>query len=191
MWLNLVSTVWRCCTNKTYNESLKFKVWSLKFLNGSNFLPSAFHFKLSALNFKLTFDGSPWYGTAVMPMLESIGPEVAIKQLKGRSILRLARHMLAWRTYVLYKLQGDDGFDIEMGSEADWPTDDAMNWSAVLEALNTNQTQLLEVLKTFPETKLVERVPGRQYTFRFMLEGMVQHDVYHLGQIALLKNLVG
>ncbi len=126
-----------------------------------------------------------------MPMLESIRPEDAVKQLKGRSILRLARHMLAWRTYVLHKLQGDDDFDIDMNSEADWPTDDAMAWPDVLEAFRNNQNQLLDALKSFPETHLDAHVPGRNYTFRFMLEGMGQHDVYHLGQIALLKNLVG
>lgn len=137
-----------------------------------------------------TFSGRPWYGNALMTTLEDIAPEKATKLLEGRSILRLARHMLAWRTFVLHKLQGDEAYDIKIGSEQDWPSGDRPGWPETLQALRDNQAQLLEMLRQFPEEKLLERVPKREYRYAAMLEGLVQHDVYHLGQISLLKKLV-
>jgi uncharacterized damage-inducible protein DinB len=137
-----------------------------------------------------TFGGRPWYGNPLMETLENISPETATTLLEDRSILRLARHMLAWRTFVLHKLQGGEVYDIELGSEQDWPSDDRLSWPETLQALRDNQTQLLETLRRFPEEKLLERVPKREYRYAAMLEGLVQHDVYHLGQISLLKKLV-
>jgi hypothetical protein len=38
-----------------------------------------------------------------------------------------------------------------------------------------------------PDSRLTERVPGKDYDIYFMLHGAVQHALYHAGQIALLK----
>ena len=38
---------------------------------------------------------------------------------------------------------------------------------------------------------LSEIVPNRKYNFRFLLNGLVQHNIYHLGQVAYLKKLLG
>jgi hypothetical protein len=41
-----------------------------------------------------------------------------------------------------------------------------------------------------PDSRLAERVPGKEpdyYTLYYMLHGIVQHELYHAGQIALLK----
>jgi len=43
-----------------------------------------------------------------------------------------------------------------------------------------------------PDSRLYEVVPGKtgkHYTFYYMLHGVVQHELYHAGQIALLKKL--
>jgi len=32
---------------------------------------------------------------------------------------------------------------------------------------------------------------NREYNYRFLLNGLMQHNIYHLGQIAFLKNLLG
>jgi hypothetical protein len=46
---------------------------------------------------------------------------------------------------------------------------------------------LLETVATLPESRLHDRVPGKDYHLLFMLLGTVQHAAYHGGQIALLK----
>lgn len=132
------------------------------------------------------FDGMPWYGLSTEESLENISAEAAVRRHGDRSVIRLIRHMLAWRTYVLRKLQGDADYEVDIDSDADWPDDDAVSWEAVLQALRENQAALLVALEQFPEEKLLEQVPGRDYRFAFMVEGLVQHEVYHLGQVNLL-----
>jgi hypothetical protein len=39
------------------------------------------------------------------------------------------------------------------------------------------------------ESRLRERVPGKKYDFYFMLHGVAQHELYHAGQIAILKKI--
>jgi hypothetical protein len=42
----------------------------------------------------------------------------------------------------------------------------------------------------FPDSRLAEQVPGKTenyYNFYYMFSGIVQHELYHAGQIALLK----
>lgn len=135
------------------------------------------------------FDGSPWYGESLMASLQQIPETTAVRKREGRSILRLLRHMLAWRNYVLQKLLGNDDFEIEFRGPADWPDDENMNWPEAMAALQENQTALLDALEQFPESKLPETVPGRAYSYAFMAEGLTQHDIYHLGQINLLAKL--
>jgi hypothetical protein len=46
---------------------------------------------------------------------------------------------------------------------------------------------LVKTVAALPESRLRERVPGKRYDFYFMLHGVAQHELYHAGQIAILK----
>jgi hypothetical protein len=46
---------------------------------------------------------------------------------------------------------------------------------------------LLKTVEALPDQRLTEQVPGKTYNIRFMLEGVAQHELYHAGQIAILK----
>ena len=43
------------------------------------------------------------------------------------------------------------------------------------------------MIAALPEPRLRDQVPGKDYDFYFMLHGVVQHELYHAGQIAILK----
>jgi hypothetical protein len=47
--------------------------------------------------------------------------------------------------------------------------------------------ELTTAVSVFPESRLTETIPGKDYAFTNMLLGVVQHELYHAGQIALLK----
>jgi hypothetical protein len=49
---------------------------------------------------------------------------------------------------------------------------------------------LVKTVKGLSESRLRERVPGKKYDFYFMLHGVAQHELYHAGQIAILKKAV-
>jgi hypothetical protein len=52
-------------------------------------------------------------------------------------------------------------------------------------------TGIVEQLKTKDDSFLKEIVDYRDYNFRFLLNGLIQHNIYHIGQIAYIKKLLG
>jgi hypothetical protein len=62
-------------------------------------------------------------------------------------------------------------------------------WDAAIDGLHASQNALVEAIKNFPEERLGELVPNatHKYTFYTLIHGVIHHDIYHLGQIALLK----
>ena len=107
-------------------------------------------------------------------------------------MVELVKHVTAWRIFALEKLRGNTGYDIAT-PEQDWPptgTITETRWQQILSELSASQRQLLETLSLVDDEKLLETVPGREYDFYFLLHGVIQHDLYHLGQMALLKKIL-
>jgi hypothetical protein len=46
---------------------------------------------------------------------------------------------------------------------------------------------LVKTVGPLPDSRLGDRVPGKRYDFYHMLHGVAQHELYHAGQIAILK----
>lgn len=143
-----------------------------------------------------SFSGQPWYGDSVMKKLNRISPEIAFRKPDPRlhSIWQLVSHMIAWREFAIKNTSNVQPFDIEINGSVDWPAipedDRARHWEETLTKLNNTQMQLLEILENLPDDLLSEKVPGRNYPFGFLLNGVCQHDIYHLGQIALVHKLL-
>ena len=77
-----------------------------------------------------------------------------------------------------------------VGTVQDWPpvteqTPDA--WKAALSRLFQAKDEIAAAIEKFSDARLSEIVPGRKYDFYFLFHGIVQHSLYHAGQIALLK----
>lgn len=53
--------------------------------------------------------------------------------------------------------------------------------------LQNSQTALIAALEPFTDDRLEETVPGKKFNWYVMLHGLVHHDIYHSGQISLLK----
>lgn len=64
-------------------------------------------------------------------------------------------------------------------------------WEETVAHLRESQQALLEAVRIFPEERFGELVPSKtqKYTYYTLLHGIIQHDIYHLGQIAILKKL--
>lgn len=138
------------------------------------------------------YQGTPWYGNAIQPSLKKINSERAkTTVLPGaKNMAELLRHMVAWRQFLIEHLQGNNTFDIELNSEIDWPSVDNLIWEELVEELEVSQTTILHLLSQQTDSWLKEMVGNRTYNNRFLVEGVIQHDIYHLGQINLLNNLV-
>ena len=133
-----------------------------------------------------TFDQHPWYGPSMVATLANIKPETIHHRYGStQSIIELVLHMTSWRVFATKRLEGDDTF--EVSPEMNFPAKGT--WEETLAALRQSQQALVEAAKKFPEDRLGELVPSKKqrYTYYTLLHGIVQHDVYHLGQIAFVK----
>ena len=76
------------------------------------------------------------------------------------------------------------------GTEADWPqiTDGSVSaWKATTDTLFGDVERLAHAIEAQTDDRLRDAVPGRSYDFYYLFHGIVQHSLYHAGQIALLK----
>lgn len=136
--------------------------------------------------------GEAWHGPALRQLLEGIGAEQAAAKPSAQvhSIWEIVMHAGAWVNAVRRRLAGEV---VELSPEQDWPAIDGGSeeaWRRTLSALDDEQSHLREAIRALPEAALKSRVTETNYSVRFMLNGVIQHDLYHAGQIALLKKMV-
>lgn len=138
------------------------------------------------------YDGNSWVTDNFQKKILSLSDDVAMQKAQGstHSIAALVCHTNAWRNFVLQKLTGNDSYDIEDNSVADWPL--PTDWNAIRKEFETCHSDLINAINSFPVQKLNDTVPGRSYSFIYLLNGIVEHDYYHYGQIgavlAAIKN---
>lgn len=129
------------------------------------------------------YDGNSWVTENIKKKIFSLSNDVAMKKVQGNthSIAELVCHTNSWRNFVLQKLTGNDSYDIEDNSAADWPS--PPDWNTICKEFETCHLDLINAIKSFPVEKLNDTVPGRSYSFIYMLNGIVEHDYYHAGQM--------
>lgn len=140
---------------------------------------------------KECFDGKPWYGDSVLKKLNAVKWQFANEKVYGdKSIAILLQHIINWRIFVIKKLQGDVAYDIIIDELNDWTprkVNSEQEWEQMLQEILNTQNEILELLSHKNDELLDELVPGKKYTFGPILQSVSQHDIYHLGQIAMLN----
>jgi uncharacterized damage-inducible protein DinB len=140
------------------------------------------------------FNGRPWYGDSLLHKLENISSsEAFMAPVPGtHSVAQLTAHIIVWRRYLLERLKGNPQFKVEIDTELDWPSQETLRlkgWEAILSELAENQRELLALLAA-ETNELLDRPFDGKRTFRSLIEGIIQHDIYHTGQIGLLVSLI-
>jgi uncharacterized damage-inducible protein DinB len=138
------------------------------------------------------YDGSPWIDPNIVGTLEDItAKEAATKVFPHfNSIWEIVNHMISWRETALRRLSGE---------EVETPEDNYFSyirdrseaaWQESKDRLKNTQDEWLKVLKKMKKKSLEEiYVPG-PYSHNYLINGILQHDAYHLGQIRLLLKLI-
>lgn len=133
---------------------------------------------------KHTYEKDAWHGPAVKEALADVSTDAIHARIgTSHSIIELVAHMTAWRNYVAEKLKGNDSF--ELSEEQNFPKE--TDWSRALATLEQSQNALIKALEVTPDERLQQIVPNRKFKFYTMLHGIIHHDLYHIGQIILLK----
>lgn len=144
---------------------------------------------LIAEQLRRAFEGDAWHGPALLELLQDVDAAMAAARPlpDAHSIWELLLHIAVWDNAACRRIAGEkwqpegtDNFPV-----VPKPTEVAWR-KAVAQAKRTHNV-LVNTVASLPESRLRERVPGKNYDFYFMLHGVVQHELYHAGQIAILK----
>jgi uncharacterized damage-inducible protein DinB len=135
------------------------------------------------------FSGDAWHGPSLMSVLDGISAENASKHpIRGaHSIWELVQHVAAWNTISQHRLAGET---VEITTERDWPPVwevSETNWKRALEQLAESRRRLRDSVRKLTDDELEQKATGPDYTRYQVLHGVVQHDLYHAGQIVMLK----
>ena len=133
-----------------------------------------------------------WHGTNLKEALAGIDYQKALRKPAAGShnIYELVMHMYCWRRFVIEQLKGNTSYKVELNSEVDWPTHyegTESSWKTAMETLENTQRELSTLLETFDDSKLDEMMNGRKFSWYIFFHGLIHHDIYHSGQIAILK----
>ncbi len=143
--------------------------------------------------FRRAFEGEAWHGPSVLALLAGVtARQAAAHPIPGaHSIWELTLHIAAWESACLRRLQGDPA---QLSDEEDWrPVNDTSEaaWENTKKYLIDNHRELLEAIAALDEARLNEPIitsSSTPYSTVYVtLHGGVQHDLYHAGQIAMLK----
>ncbi|PYX21875.1 MAG: hypothetical protein DMG82_16520 [Acidobacteria bacterium] len=145
---------------------------------------------LLADQLRRAFEGDAWHGPALLELLTDIdAPTAAMHPIKDvHSIWELVLHIAAWDDAVNRRIVL--GKALELQDEENFPPvkdKSAAEWQKAVDHVKKAHKQLLMTVEGLSDQRLTEQVPGKTYNIRFMLEGVAQHELYHAGQIAILK----
>lgn len=158
--------------------------------------------------FRRAYDGDAWHGTPLRQILRGITARQAAGHIapETHSIWEILLHITAWEGEVLRRLQ--TGI-MDMPEDGDWNTvqDDAElgaahsssvsseeAWNKAIQRFETVHAALEQEMERCTDERLSailgtnrERETGGGVSVYVLLHGIVQHSIYHAGQIALLK----
>jgi uncharacterized damage-inducible protein DinB len=130
-----------------------------------------------------------WYGPSLADLLAQISPELAsMPPVPGaHSISELLQHLLLWNERVR---NTSDIHPLEPWQpEQEW-AEPPIPWDQLVARWKESRNMLEEKVRNFPIADLAKQVPGRMYAYEKLLEGIVQHTIWHAGQIAMVRSML-
>lgn len=133
--------------------------------------------------------GPAWHGPSLSEILSGITFEDAFrKPIQGaHSIFDLVHHIAAWQNVFAIRLEGNA---IDEPAEGDFPAADfgsPEDWAAALQRLEDSHQRIVRVISSLEGADLEQVIPGKEYTRRLLVFGSIPHNVYHSGQIVIVK----
>jgi uncharacterized damage-inducible protein DinB len=143
--------------------------------------------------------GDPWYGSSVYAIIEGISFETAYEKPPGsvHNIAEIVLHIIAWTEEVMDRM---NGLPSGIPTSGDWPetgNPDEQKWQNYVDDLKLVNVNLIGVIQNLPEEQWNEpikdernREQGTGVSYEELINGLIQHHIYHLGQIAILNRII-
>ena len=139
------------------------------------------------------FQGEAWHGSAVLEILNGTSArQASLRPIEGaHSIWETALHITAWLRACRRRLEGDRA---QLSDSEDWPsvndtTDEA--WREVLTAMKQALDELRAAISSLDNARLEQPIIAGMSAVYITLHGVIQHSLYHAGQMAILKKAQG
>jgi uncharacterized damage-inducible protein DinB len=140
-----------------------------------------------------THSGEPWFGRSVQSLLADVDAKKAAVHKGGSShtLLDILWHMNTWMAFSLDRIKKENNFDLKTAEALDWRKIDPKKdtWKKALAEYEKLHKQTVKELHTKDDDFLLEIVEFRKYNFRYLINGLIEHNIYHAGQIALLNKM--
>ncbi|MBZ0173523.1 MAG: DinB family protein [Phycisphaerales bacterium] len=94
------------------------------------------------------------------------------------TIAQIVGHVCFWREHLVSRVRGGERLEPTVIDRLSWPEPGAADWGGLVERFDRTHAQVLEALQD----------TGIDAT---MLEGLLMHDCYHVGQIMYIRSLLG
>lgn len=144
-----------------------------------------------------TFSGQPWYGTAIYSIIDKVTFEAAYERPShtAHNIAEILLHMMSWTEEVMDRLNDKPA---SLPISGDWPqtgTPDQQKWKLWKDDLKLLNVNLVKTIQDLPDEKwhqhiIDERETEPVTTYAELVEGFIEHQVYHAGQIAILNRII-
>lgn len=137
------------------------------------------------------FGGEAWYGPAFRNLLDGVSEQQANEHpIQGaHSIFELVVHVRTWMDVVARRIATSE--EVLTTSVEDWSDLAGTSWAETLEELDHAQSRVVDAVARLSVERLEQKLPGQTRSIHAELLGLLQHNVYHAGQIALLKRAMG
>jgi uncharacterized damage-inducible protein DinB len=125
--------------------------------------------------------------------LEGLRAEDAERRVAGanHSIAELVAHMAFWQEWFYRRCQGR-AEPMIANAAAGWPTVESGIWPAIHDRFRDGLERLVALDGCDDRiTPPIEFPPLAQYTIRDALTHVAQHNSHHLGQVVLLRQILG
>ncbi|MBC9928838.1 DinB family protein [Chitinophaga qingshengii] len=142
-----------------------------------------------ASSLEALYNGKPWLDVTFREHLSRIDAKQAVKSLNGsNNIWQIVNHVIYWHQRV-------DRYMHNEPPEKDGDLPDFYmpenhgeeNWQGTIHRLEHSFDLMAASIRKFPEAELFDTFPGTDKQAIYYLQGLAEHDAYHLGQIVLLR----
>jgi uncharacterized damage-inducible protein DinB len=137
------------------------------------------------------FEGEAWHGPAVLEILrETTALQAAARTLNGaHTIWETALHISAWLWACRRRLEGDRA---QLAESEDWPVvtnSDDEAWQEVIVGMKQALDELRSAIARLDDSRLDQPIIEGMSSVYVTLHGVIQHSLYHAGQMAILKKI--
>ncbi len=141
--------------------------------------------------FEKLYSKEPWIDINLLDTLSNI----TIKQATNRigncnTIWEIVVHIIEWRVNVIKRLKGEIIITPDNNYFTENEDKSTKNWNNTLQLLDNSQKEWISFLEWYDTKNLNKKYTTNQMTHYEHVQGILQHDSYHLGQIVLLLKLI-